>query len=202
LRSEEDAMAARVLALMLVVAPLAGAAPPVWLVEVSPAYATAFDIRGPAGAATVLREVNGWLAVGVTFDAARLTAAGQTPVLQIGTNAPLGGPYRFGIGSTFAGAAARAQLALGRFFASAELAAGWTEVRPLYGENTQCGYWSGFDTRLATGVAFAVTPGVLLGARAALRSPGPTWFCLEMLGPWAFNPHPALSFGPTAAVRF
>ena len=197
-------MSSRTLVLIALVAPLAAAEPPAgWQVEASPAFATTGDIKGPAGGVTVLRALNGWFALGATVDSARLSASGATPQIAIATfPTTLGGPYSYAVVTTFAGAVAQFRLSLGRFVASADLAAGWNEVRQLYSYNTQCGYGSGFNIRLGTGLAVAATEHLLLGVRAAVRPPAYSAYCLAMAGPWSFGSGVLSSVGPTVSLRF
>ena len=81
-------------------------------------------------------------------------------------------------------------------------AAGWNEVRQLYSYNTQCGYGSGFNIRLGTGLAVAATEHLLLGVRAAVRPPAYSAYCLAMAGPWSFGSSVLSSVGPTVSLRF
>ena len=192
-------MPARILVLVLLAAPVANAQPvSPWEVGAAAGFASTGDIKGPTGGVSVTRSVNNWLAVGGTFDAARLSASGQTPVMPF----VLGGPYSYAIASTFVGAMTQFRLEFGRFVASADLSAGWNEVRTLYSYNTQCGYGSGFNLRLGSGLAFAASSHVLLGLRAALRPPAYSGYCLLMAGPWAFDFNLMYSLTPTASVRF
>ena len=197
-------MFSRALVLVALVAPLAAAEQPAgWQVEAWPAFATTGDIKGPAGGMTVLRAVSGWLALGATIDSARLSASGATQQITIASfPTTIGGPYSYAVVTTFAGAVAQVRLPFGRFVASADFAAGWNEVRQLYSYNTQCGYGSGFNMRLGTGLAFAAKEHLLLGVRAAVRPPAFSGYCLDMFGPWEFRFGMLTSVGPTVSVRF
>jgi len=174
-----------------------------WQAEAWSAFATTGDLKGPAAGVTVLREVNGWFALGATVDSARLGASGvMGPYAAPGNLGPIGGPYSYAALTTFAGAAAQFRLPFSRFLASADLAAGWVAVHTLDSENTQCSYGSGFNLRLGAGLAFAASEHLLLGLRTAARSPAFTQACTLMFGQFAFNAGPVISLGPTLALRF
>jgi hypothetical protein len=157
-------------------------------IGVGAAYLASGKHRGFGASASALWGGR-FLALGATFDVARLGAKGT---------APNGQPFDHAYGSALVAALFELRAPVGRARPYLDLALGFTAVDNIRSINTQCHHDSGLGAGAATGVKVDLGGNVAAGLRASVRLPSGSLGCGASRGPWSFSLEPLIGLAATA----